>query len=322
VKLGIAVVYVVAEGNERLFDLHLDRIAAHTRVPYTLYAGVNRLRVELRERLAGRPEVRICALPETDARNSEEHAFYLERLVDAALAEGSTHVGVLHVDSFPLRDGWARTLAAQLSPSRPFAAAVRDAEIDRKPFTACLVAEAAFLRNRRPHLLLTEQERHSAAYRRYRRLERHHPDSGVGWGLLAFRERLDWLRLERSNRGEDHCHFGSVYGDLIFHLGAAAWPRKDFPARRQPTRGLAIRAALAAAARRIAPRRARAMLSRSLARLIPALDIERKYAANQAAFAAVRARLLADPEAYLRFLRLGGDAYHHGQPAPNTRRFC
>ncbi len=304
-KLGIAVVYLVREGNERLLELHLESIRRHTGVPYAIYAGANRLAAGMRETLRRRPEVRILDLPVTALRTSEEHAFYLERLIAAALDDGVSHVAVLHVDSFPVRPGWAQETAAALSERRPFAAAVRDTRFDDKPFTAFMLMQAEFLRERRPRFLLDDKERRSAAYRSYRRRFPHHPDSGVGFGLLAYREGLEWLRLERSNRGEDHAHFGSVYGDTVFHLGAAAWRRKDFPGSRGPTGLLDLRARLGPALGRALPGRARDALKRVMSRAVPALDIEAKYAANEAAFEAVRQRLLADPDAYIAHLRFG-----------------
>ena len=304
-KLGLVVVYLVSEGNEGLLDLHLERIARHTRMPHTIYAAAARLRPDLRERLAARPGVRICTLAPTAERKSAEHAHYLERLSEIALEDGASHVAMLHVDSFPIRDGWDETLASSLTPERPFAAAVRDLAVDDKPFTACLFSGAEFLRRWQPRLLLSDAERRSATYRRYRRRHPHHPDSGVGFGLLAFRHGLEWVRLERTNRGEDHGHFGAIHGDLVFHLGAASWRRKDFPARREPTAALALRRRLAAVGRRLLPRPAREPLKSALGSLAPALDIERKYDGNEAAFAAVRDRLLEDPEGYLRYLRDG-----------------
>ena len=304
-KLGIAVVYVVREGNERLLDLHLESIRRHTGVPYVIYASVNRLAVGMRETLRRRPEVRALDLPGTELRTSEEHAYYLERLIAAALDDGVSHVAVFHVDSFPIRPGWAQETAAALSERRPFAAAVRDTRFDDKPFTAFMLVQSEFLRRWRPRFLLGGEERRSAAYRTYRRRFPHHPDSGVGFGLLAHREGLEWLRLERSNRGEDHAHFGSIYGDTVFHLGAAAWRRKDFPGSRGPTGVLNLRARLGPAVGRVLPARARAWLKRVMSRAVPALDIEAKYAANEAAFEAVRQRLLADPDAYIDHLRFG-----------------
>ncbi len=127
----------------------------------------------------------------------------------------------------------------------------------------------------------------------------------MGFGLLACREGLEWHRLERSNRGEDHAHFGSIYGDTVFHLGAAAWRRKDFPGSRGPTGLLDLRARLAPAVGRVLPTGVRAWIKRVMSRAVPALDIEAKYAANEAAFEAVRQRLLADPDAYIDHLRFG-----------------
>ncbi|HVN75711.1 MAG TPA: hypothetical protein VMT19_05290 [Thermoanaerobaculaceae bacterium] len=304
-KLGIAVVYMVREGSECLLDLHLDHIRRHTAGEFSIYGCVNRLATGLRSRVSACPEFVALELPLAALRESEEHAHYLERLIDAALSDGATHVAVLHVDSFPVRPGWSEDLAGRLTPSCPFAAAVRESRLDRKPFTAGMVISGDFLRERRPRFLLGEAERGSAAYRAYRRRFRHHPDSGVGYGFLAFREGLDWLQLERTNRGEDHRHFGSIYGDTFFHLGAAAWKRKDFPGSRGPTVALDIRARLSGGALGLVPKRVRVGIKRALNRTLPALDIGRKYAANEAAFLAVRERLFSDPDAYIRFLRFG-----------------
>jgi len=304
-KLGVVAVYMVRPENERLLDLHLDSLRAHTAAPFAIYGCVNRLEPALRGRLAALPEFESVAIPDTALRKSEEHAYYLERLIDAAVGDGATHVAVLHVDSFPVRSGWDADLADRLSVSRPFAAAVRDSRLDRKPFTAGMLIASDFVRERRPSFLLDDEERASAAYRAYRRRFRHHPDSGVGYGFLAFRDGLDWVALERTNRGEDHCHFGSVYGDTFFHLGAAAWKRKDFPGSRGPTATVDVRARLAPRLSSMIPAGMRVAIKRALNRTVPALDLGRKYAANEEAFNAVRDRLFSDPDSYIRYLRFG-----------------
>jgi hypothetical protein len=303
-RLGIAVVYLVSEKNEPLLDLHLDRLVRHTRVPFTIYGVVNRPAPWLERRLS-LPFVRLCRLPPTGERGPAEHAYYLDSLLLEAVHDGATHIATLHVDSFPVRDRWEEELAAGLDAGTPFAAAVRDEAVDFKPFTAAILARADFLGRHRPTLLLSREAMATREYRRYRRAFPHHPDSGVGWGLTAWRDGLAWLPLKRSNRGQDHIHFGSIHGDTFFHLGAASWGRKDFPGSVAPTAALRLRTRLAPFLRELLPAAARERLKPGIAHRFPLLDNERTYRANEDAFERVRARLLADPEGYVNFLRDG-----------------
>jgi len=222
-KLGIAVVYLVSERDEGLLRLHFDQIEKYTQVPYTLYGAANRLLPQFRLLLEANPRVRICDGPTVDARGSEEHSFYLERLIKTAVDEGCTHIATFHVDSFPIRAGWAEELAGLLSDGCPLAAAMIDERFDRKPNTACIFLRSDFYERYRPKLLLSEEERSTDAYTKYRRAYPHIPDSGVGLGFKLHTEGLTWHPLVRSNRATKQSAFGGVFGELIFHLGGAAW---------------------------------------------------------------------------------------------------
>ncbi len=296
-KLGIAVVYAILPGDDDLIDLHLRYIERCTRVPFTLYAAANRLPAGLRDRLAAKPYVRVCSIPATDLRSSGENAYYLERLIATAVEDGATHVATLHVDSFPVRDGWASDLAAALSDSYAFAAIVRDESCDPKPMTAGLFFPREFYLRYKPHLLITEKEMSSDAGRDYVRRLSNPTESGGGYGFLAFEKGLRWFPLLRTNANQDHYYFGAIHGDLVFHLGSAASESRSFPGSREH---LWIRPS-----RRSASRLLPQWAKRTLKALVPHQIIFPEHVIHQRAYALVRESLMSNPEAYLRYLRTG-----------------
>jgi hypothetical protein len=213
-RLGIAVVYLFAEQNERLLDLHLSMIRKHTEVPYTIYGSVNRLRPEYVQRLEDHPELRICRCPDTELRRGEEHALYLDHLIELAVQDGATHIVTLHLDSFPIRTGWAVELAGRLSDTRVFAT------IDRIN-TACLFFHRHFYLRYLPKLRLSVEDRATPLYKQYIQEWNPHQHSGIGYGFKAYRHGLSWYYLTLSDRLHESNHFGLVHGDLVFHLGGA-----------------------------------------------------------------------------------------------------
>lgn len=215
-KLGIVVVYLVSEENEKLLDLHLNQIERYTTVPYTVYGSINRLLTKFRQKLESNPKVKICECPATHLRDVEEHSFYLEHLVRNAIEDSSSHIVTLHVDSFPICSGWAEELAGKLSESRVFAAPSYGA------YTACLFFKRDFYLKYRPSFFLSEAERASPKFKQF--CEEFGPlvHSGIGYLFRAYREGLSWHPLTESNKGNArYVFFSSIYDDCIFHLGPA-----------------------------------------------------------------------------------------------------
>jgi len=203
-KLGITVQYMVAEENEQLLDLHLDQISAHTTVPYTIYGSVNRLDPDLVQRLERDPNVRIWQVPTTDLRRKYEHSYYLKHLIGAAIDDGTTHIVTLHVDSFPVRDGWARKLAGYLE-GECVLTSVPDA------FTACLMFPREFYVDNQPELLLTDDELESDGYKAYDEEYGHIPHSGIGYLYKVYStEGLIWHPLESPD--------GRLYDNVLYHF--------------------------------------------------------------------------------------------------------
>ncbi len=322
-KIGIAVVYLVSERNEKLLDLHLRQIERNTAAPYTIYAAVNGLLPQFRRKLEENPRIKIVPCEayvpgaglwrqdqaQVAARglaavgSKYEHSWYLEQLIRAGIDDGATHMAMFHVDSFPVRSAWDAELIGKFDDRCVLAGITRDPKTDHKPLTACVLFTREFYLRYQPRLLLTQEQIDSDDYRRYRQACPHTTDSGFGYGFTLFMEGLTWYPLARSSLGGNHVLFASVYGDLIFHLHATAFVERTQtvgftlkPSQRKGLIGMGARFA-----RVLLPA---GMRQRLRARLSPRLELSQQ-AADREAWEQERRRLFEDPDGYLAHLRKG-----------------
>jgi hypothetical protein len=236
-KLGIVVVYLVSEGMRPLLDLHLRKIDENTSCPYTIYGTALRLPPVHEQVLERNPRVRLVSGPtpyedrDPDQSSGSENAYYLDRLVDAALTDGVTHLCTLHVDSFPVRKDWVEYLLGQIDDTAPLAAVLRRENGDTLlPMPCCLFTTREFQASARPRFMISRELEESEAFRAFssdgRDAER---DTGFGYAFALHRNGLQWHRMLRSNDHDDHYLLAGIYDDVVFHLGAAAryfvgWP--------------------------------------------------------------------------------------------------
>jgi hypothetical protein len=309
-KVGIVVVYLVSEENEKLLDIHLSQIEEHTHTPYAIYASVNRLLPRFRQRLERSTKVKICECPTTELRDREEHSFYLDYLVRHAVEDGVSHVVTLHVDSFPVRSDWIEVLTGKLSDSCVLVA-IQESKESVLPSTACMMFHRDFYLKYRPTFLPSNEDRALPEFISFMEEFDQTVHSGTGYTFKAYLNGLSWHHMLRSNQGEDHHIIGSVYDDLIFHLGAATRSMKhfraDFPKRRERKVRDASRRILKQLGNVVFTQRAyenvRALVPRRVVGyFVPQIGA---HEANQNAYEYVRASLLEDPESYLAYLRTG-----------------
>jgi hypothetical protein len=320
-KLGIAVVYMASERNERLLDVHLSQIEKNTTIPYTIYAAISRLAPPLRKKLEEHPRVTICpcdsyvvgsGLLRQDRDNlaskgltlldsKYEHSWYLEQLIRRAIDDDVTHVALFHLDSFPIRHRWAQELISRLSDSCVLAGTVRDMKTDYKPLTAGILFHREFYLRYRPRLLLTQDELDSSDYRRYQEAHPHCADSGVGYGFKMFMHGLTWYPLCGSNIEGHHVLFGAVHGDLIFHLMSAVLVDRQNKVGRtvRPSQRRGLVGALAKGSTALVPEFLRRVIRTQTTR-----RINKWYQSkDKKDWESERALLFSDPESYITSLR-------------------
>ena len=302
-RLAILVVYVVRDGgDERLLDLHLERVARHTATPYTLYAATPRVSARARQTLGARPEVRLVPTGDAEQRGSREHAYHLDALLHTALADAPSHVVTLDLDSFPIADDWLARLLAVAPEESGVAGILRAENLDTAlPHPSCLLMPAS-LPARHPFSFSPDTDG-TPGFRRFLRERHQAADTGIRLARLLDRLGLSWGRLVRTNTRDLHPLIAGIYGDCVFHLGAGARDslfRRDLAVSRahrltEPLDRLPVPTPL---------RPAKQRLLRTLRR--PA---ERRIiAVNGEAAARARAWLTRDPDGLFAYLR--------GDPAP------
>jgi len=298
-NLAILVVYFLDKRDEQLLDIHLKFIEKYTDVPYTIYAATNRLLPNLVERLAQYPQVKICELPDTDLRVSLEHAFYIEGLTRAAIKDGATHLCTLDVDSFPIRYGWATELGEAISDDRPVAAILRKENGDEVlTHPSCLFFSHDFYEKYKPRYFPRPKEIFDPAYWLFFYSHLGECDTGIGFSYILRKNNLNWYRILRSNRYEDHYIMGGIYGDMIFHLGASSRGIKIFKLDRKNVK-LPLKLRILHGISKFLPipvlrDKLKAYLQHNIYTL---LDSQIKK--NDAAYVKIRSSLLKNPESYI-----------------------
>jgi hypothetical protein len=302
-KLGILVVYLVAEEDERLLDIHLAQIEKTTTVPFRIYAAANRLLPRFRDKIEKLSYISICQIPTTEFRGSCEHAYYLDRLAKIAVDDGATCICTFHVDSFPLRTGWAERVTAELNENCVLAGIERTKR-DRKPVTEFMIFTREFYIAHRPTFLLTESEMASAEYQRYAGSCPHVPDSGTGYGFKLWSQGLSWFPLKRVDSDHGRHPTGALYEDLFFHLVGASRDRFEADVIPSKIRVARVLSLLRVFAKAVVPTKLWLRLNRMNA-VFRWAETHWARPLHGRAFVKNRNQLLADPERFLSSIESG-----------------
>jgi hypothetical protein len=217
--LGICVVYLVPDrATLPLVRLSLDQIARCTRGPYRIYGCALRSPREVRRRLE-RAGVRLIESTEEFERPSQEHAALLDRMADAACADGCDAVASFDLDSWPVMEGWDLFYRERLSAESPLIAMVRSEIEDNFPFPAFALFSSSFWS---PGASSTSVELRAEFEPRLARLSPRPRETGSGLLAQLARDGLSFRRLERTNAWDVHTLMAGLYDDAVFHVGASS----------------------------------------------------------------------------------------------------
>ncbi|MFC1527263.1 hypothetical protein ACFL3O_00670 [Candidatus Neomarinimicrobiota bacterium] len=294
-KLAILVVYLVSDDNKELLNIHLEQIEKHTISPYKIYASVNLLDKKQKEYLSRHPQINICDCPQYEGpldrdRALYEHSYYLDNLVNRALEDEVTHIVIMHPDSFPIKSHWESILTEYLIENN------RIVSLKYSP-TACMFFESEFAKKYKPTSVPSRKTQQDKKFITFLKEQNLFLESGIGYKYSGYIEGFNWYELKRTNKGNDHYHFGSIYGDLIFHLGAAEHNDRSFPEQKEFNLFYILKGIFG----KIIPQ----FIKNWRIQFLPVSSVSLKSKTRQVMFDNVRNKLYANPDNYIHFLRTG-----------------
>jgi hypothetical protein len=238
-KLGILVVYLVSPEAEWILEKHLEHLAkTKPFMSFRVYAAVHRLEDRYRSMLRRFDFIEVIdhgPLPAESLRGGGEHGTYLDMLAAHAVSDGCDFVCTYDVDSWPICDDWIEVSWNLITQNRAVAAAILRAENGDTvlPHPSFCFIRANLFHHAECRFWVTESDMRDDM-RAFGESNNQRIDTGFGLGYFLHEQKLDWVKLLRSNKKDYHYLMAGVYNDLIFHLGAGSRKKRFFARDKEP----------------------------------------------------------------------------------------
>jgi hypothetical protein len=295
VKIGILVVYLVDDNNERLLDIHLDYINKNTKSTFNIYAGINLLLPRFKKKLANHNFIKSFHLdpyvgPDDPHRGTKEQTHYLEQLIELAYSDGITHIAIMHPDSFPIKYGWDKCFESLLNQEWTL--------ISNYPaMSACMFFEIENYFKTNLSLLPKKEELKSDSWNNFQSQNKtpHLIETGMGMAYQIEQRVQTWYKMKKTNHRQYHEYFAGIFDDMIFHLGSAS-EYKTRPIRNYYNKSISqkLRGKLAD----ILPAKSKELIKN----IVPAKVLFPEIMRNQNTFSDIRDNLLNNTDSFFKYL--------------------
>ena len=212
-RVAFLVVYVFDDNTRPLFDIHLERLRRHTKSEFRIFAAAHKLSQENQKYVLANPEIEIvdCQVP-VEYSVRQEHSHCLMTLAEYAMSRKFTHCMSLHLDSFPIVDGWLETLLKQLDGGGTLAVVVPNG------YSAGLLFSREYFEKYQPNMLVSDEERETEAFNNFIKAFPNidHVETGLGFIYRAWCEGLAWIKIETDENRK-------IYAGLLFHMVGATY---------------------------------------------------------------------------------------------------
>jgi len=300
-KLAIIVVYYLNDADIDVLDIHLQSIIKNTHSNYTIYGVANRVSDTVKQHLEKYKNLELVSLESFNGTGSEEHSFYLDKLINYAINSGqSTHICTLDCDSFPIKENWEQSLYKTITNESPVTAVSRVENGDTfLPHPSMTFFASDFYIENKFEFFPSKEKINEPSFQNFLFTTKQKIDSGIGLAYLLYSKNIKWTPLLRSNKHNDHFLLAGIYGDLIFHLGSMSWSNRDF----RKDRSESFRIQLAVFIRNKIIHCPVGSFRRQLLNLIEQPALDKIKHRNQKTYKNIRQQLNENSERYMNYLQ-------------------
>lgn len=223
-NIAILSVYYVQARTLWVAKMQLDMLQlCSKKYNITLYASITGGR-EIVEPLLGEYSfVKLIEDHSTDSNPSKQHGDSLKILLNAAKQKEYDYFVTLDMDAFPIKENWLENLSILLNDRQPVAAIDRvengDSSLTHPSFC---VLKKSFVQENNLDFYPNSTHISDLHFQHFLLDTNQRIDTGITIAYQLSKNRLDWVRLQRSNSANIHFLMAGIYGDSIFHMGATS----------------------------------------------------------------------------------------------------
>lgn len=197
-------------------QLCLQRITKHTFWPdYRVYIWNNNVDDGNIPKITKKFPRTVLIQADPEEELGHIHATPLQKLYEIAREDNVKYIVTMDTDAFPIRDKWLAYLIRELDSQTVISGVWRDELKDGiTPYVhpSCLCTTVAFIEKYRLRFDDVDVDVESGKRQ----------DTLTHFSALARSKQLQLSKLFRSNKNQLHYIIGGIYGDMIYHQGAAS----------------------------------------------------------------------------------------------------
>jgi hypothetical protein len=221
-KIGIACVYYMDFEHDWLFHLQQNAIKKFSsKYSVKIYASIVKVPEMIVDIMKSNLLYKVYDSVCDSKLPNRQHGNNLSSLVNNAFNDGCSHVITLDLDSFPCNSEWISSMISFAEDSGGVCAVVRNELGDSHlPHPCGLLITKQYFEKHGVDFYPNSEFFSSKRFKTFEKETSQRVDTGIGLSVDLWTNKINWYKLNRTNKNDLHYLMAGIYGGVIFHIGA------------------------------------------------------------------------------------------------------